>query len=256
MVPERKEVARFLVQRGCQTDLLLAAALGDRTLVERHLSQDPECIRLRVSDEYFPMIGKKNGGTIYQWHLGWYVSAHDVARKFGHDDLYHLLLERSPTDFRFAQAGWEGDAPTARTLLASHPNLVSDLKPADRRLIAHAARNNDLPALSLFLEYGFSLDARSQHGATALHWAAYHGNAEMVRLLLSHRPAVDVRDEDFSGTALGWTIHGSENSWQRAKGDYGSVAEQLIHAGWKLPEELQGSAAVQAALRRAGVAPG
>src|SRR5947209_7370925 len=67
MVDDRQDVARYLVKRGCKTDLLMAAALGDLILVRRHLDADPGCIRLRVNDEFFPMVDKKAGGTIYQW---------------------------------------------------------------------------------------------------------------------------------------------------------------------------------------------
>src|SRR6266404_6396490 len=48
MLRERAEIARYLVRRGCQTDILMAAALGDAGLVEQHLDADPECIRIRV----------------------------------------------------------------------------------------------------------------------------------------------------------------------------------------------------------------
>ncbi len=34
---DRQEVARYLVSRGCHTDLLMAAALGNADLVRRHL---------------------------------------------------------------------------------------------------------------------------------------------------------------------------------------------------------------------------
>src|SRR5882672_12305057 len=69
MIPDRQEIARHLVRRGCQTDILMAAALGDADLAERLLQADPECIRTRVSSEYFPMIGEgeAKGGIIYQW---------------------------------------------------------------------------------------------------------------------------------------------------------------------------------------------
>ncbi|MGH8601211.1 MAG: ankyrin repeat domain-containing protein, partial [Burkholderiales bacterium] len=37
---DRQEVARYLVSHGCKTDILMAAALGDATLVRRHLDRD------------------------------------------------------------------------------------------------------------------------------------------------------------------------------------------------------------------------
>ena len=93
MVVKRPEVARYLVRRGCKTDILMAAALGDSDLLRGHLEADPDSIRMRVSDEYFPMVGPRNGGTIYQWELGWYVSAVQVARYF-----------RPPRNVRFLDA--------------------------------------------------------------------------------------------------------------------------------------------------------
>ena len=74
MIADRTEVARYLAGRGAATDLLLAAALGDRPLIDRHLADNPESIRIRVSEEFFPMLGGKAGGTIYQWTLGWHAA--------------------------------------------------------------------------------------------------------------------------------------------------------------------------------------
>ena len=95
-VDHRQPVTRFLITRGCKTDILMAAALGDLDLVRTHLDADPDCIRMRVSEEYFPMVRPKSGGTIYQWTLGFHVSAHQVARKFGHEDVVQFLFEHSP----------------------------------------------------------------------------------------------------------------------------------------------------------------
>jgi len=75
MVKDRQDVARYLVSRGCRTDLLMATALGDLDLTRRHLDSVPGCIRMRVNDEFFPMINPKAGGTIYQWTLGFHVRA-------------------------------------------------------------------------------------------------------------------------------------------------------------------------------------
>jgi hypothetical protein len=72
--------------------------LGDADLVRKLLDADPGRIHLRVSPENFPMVNPKSGGTIYQWTLGWYVSPHDVAKQFGHDGVFRLLMERSPAD--------------------------------------------------------------------------------------------------------------------------------------------------------------
>jgi len=109
MVRDRSEIARYLVGRGCSTDILMAAALGDAALARRHLDTDPDCIRMRVSNEYFPMINHRSGGTIYQWTLGWYVSAHQVAKQFGHEAIFRLLMERSPADVKLLTFCWLRD---------------------------------------------------------------------------------------------------------------------------------------------------
>jgi hypothetical protein len=205
---------------------------------------------MRVSDEYFPMIGGKNGGTIYQWTLGWYVSAHQVAKDFGHEHVFQFLMERSPDEIKLITACWLGDEATMNSLLAAVPNLVTRLRDPDRRQLAHAARNNDLNAVRLMLAIGLPVDACSQHGATPLHWAAFHGNAEMAELILRQNPPLEVKDEDFQSTPLGWAIYGSEHGWQRDTGKYAATVEALLGAGAKPPQEVYGSAEVRQALLR------
>src|SRR5688500_4356633 len=200
MVGKRQPIARYLIQRGCQTDILMAAALGDQQLVRKHLRDDPACIRMRVSEEYFPMVGGKAGGTIYQWELGWHVSAHQVAKQFGHREVFEWLMEHSPAEVQLVNAAWLGDARLVRDLLRAQPNLVEALSASDRKQLAHAARNNDINAAASMIEAGWPVDVRSQHNATPLHWAAWHGNAKLVKLLLAKNPPLEDAQNDFNGT--------------------------------------------------------
>src|SRR6185503_4307404 len=109
----------------------------------------------------------------------------------------------------------------------------ASLSDADRRQLAHAARNNQLTAVRLMLAAGLPVDVRGQHGGTPLHWAAWHGNAEMVREILRYNPPLEATDAEFKATPLGWAEHGSKNGWHREKGDYGATGEALCHAGAK-----------------------
>ena len=245
MVRDRQDIARYLIARGCQTDILMASALGDLDLVRRHVDADPESIRMRVNDEFFPMVGGKAGGTIYQWTLGWHVSAHQVAKDLGHDHVFQFLMERSPEDVKLIAACWLGDEPLAASLLAADPNLAARLRDSDRRQLAHAARNDDLAVVRGMLEIGLPVDATSQHGATPLHWAAFHGNAEMAELLLRRNPPLEATDADFHATPLGWAIYGSEHGWSRQTGDYAATVQALLRAGAQPPEEISGSAEVR-----------
>lgn len=239
MIRDRQEIARYLVRRGCKTDILMAAALGDANLVRHHLDTDPDCIRMRVSDEYFPMVNDKAGGTIYQWTLGWYVSAHDVAKQFGHEDISRLLMERSPADVKLIVACWAADETAVKSLLTENPDLVASLSDAYRRQVAHAARNNNLAAVRVMLAAGLPVDALSQHSATPLHWAAFHGNAEMAREILRYNPPLEQTDADFQSTPLGWAIHGSEHGWYCRTGNYAATVEALLKSGAKIPEKAR-----------------
>ena len=251
MVRDRQEIARCLIKRGCKTDLLMATALGDEDLVRKHLDTDPDCIRMRVSDEFFPMVNDRAGGTIYQWTLGWHVSAHDLAKEFGHEHIFQLLMERSPADVKLLAACWLDDAAAVNSLLVEHPNVVATLLDAYRRQPAHAARNNNLAAVRLMLAAGLPVDARGQHGATPLHWAAYHGNAAMAEVILRYNPPLEWLDSDFEGTPLGWAIHGSEHGWYCRTGNYPATVETLLKAGAKL-KKGGGTDAVKEVLRRYG----
>ncbi len=83
------------------------------------------------------------------------------------------------------------------------------------------------------------VDVFSQHHATPLHWAGWHGNLEMIRMILARNPQIENTDNDYKDTPLGWTIHGSENGWAPEKGDYAGAVEALLDAGAALPGQLR-----------------
>ena len=223
MVRDRPDVARYLVSRGCSTDLLLLAALGDLEGVRRLIDGDPSLVRMRVSEKYFPTRTPHSGGCIYIWTLGQNKTAHAVAREFGHEAVFQLLMERSPAALQLAQAGEAGDDAGVRKLLAGHTDLVKELTGEDCAGLVHAAQTSDTRAARVMLEAGWPVDVRGQHGGTALHWAAWHGNAALVELLLAFKASPVLKDHQFQGTPLVWARHGVENSWLRHSGDYPGV---------------------------------
>jgi ankyrin repeat protein len=250
MLRDRQEVAKFLVARGCSSDVLMAAALGDLALVKKHLRDNPEAIRMSVSEKYFPKQNPRAGGHIYIWTLGQNKTPQMVAREFGHEEVFRFLMERTPEEVKLAQALELGDEKTFGELLAKRPGLVSKLQEDEARKLVDAAQNRNLRAVKLMLEAGWPLAARGQHGATALHWAAWHGNVEMVREILKSKPDIEDQKNEFKGTPLGWAAHGSENGWYCKSGDYAGVVELLCAAGAKIPEKITGTAPVQDVLRK------
>jgi hypothetical protein len=233
---DRQGVARYLVSRGCRTDILMAAALGDAALVRRHLDSDPNCIRMSVSEEWFPKQNPRAGGTIYTWTLGAHRTAHSVARDFGHEDVYQLLLQRTPEDLKLSLACELGDEAAFHAFLSKHPDAIKTLSEADQRKLPTAAQTNNTEAVRLMLEAGWPVDTPGEMGATALHWAGFHGNAEMARQILRFHPALELKSQEYAGTALSWALFGSGNGWHRDTGDYVGTVQALLEAGAILPE--------------------
>jgi ankyrin repeat protein len=253
MIRDRQEIARHLVTRGCRTDILMAAALGDAALVRKHLDDDPSSIRMSVSEECFPKQDQRSGGCIYIWTLGAHKTADLVAREFGHDDVFRLLMARSPDTLKLAVACELGDETSVDALLAAQPDLALSLTEGERRRVAVAAQNNDARAVRLMLDAGWPADVLDRQGATPLHWAAWNGNAEMTRTFLRHAPPLEVADDEHHAKPLGWAIYGSLHGWHRETGDYGATVDALLQAGAAHPTaagDFEGSDAVRDALQR------
>jgi ankyrin repeat protein len=253
MVRDRAEIARFLVTRGAPTDILMASALGDAGLITRLLDADSAAIHLSVSEEYFPKNDPRAGGTIYIWTLGANKRAHLLAREFGHDEAFRLLMARTPDEMKLAVACELVDEGLVDQLLAAHPGLVNSLSTANRRKLADAAQDNHNAAVELMLKAGWPVDVRGQHNATPLHWAAFHGNAAMARALLAYCAPIDVKGDEFDGTPLQWAVHGSVHGWRCKTGDYPGTVDALLSAGAEAPpitDHMQGTRAVIDVLRR------
>ena len=233
--PRRPEVARYLISRGARTDILMAAAVGDLERVQWHLDEDPASVRISVSEKDFPKQNPQSGGCIYIFGFGWTRTAHMLAHQFGHDDVFRLLMQRSSLGLRFAIACEVGDEQLAASLLAKHPAVIEKQPPdAYRRIIGAALRNNTR-AVAMMLAAGWPADVHGKDDQTPLHWAAFHGNVEMVRALIAHQAPLEAEELQFKGTPLSWALYGSEHGWNRGKGDYPGTVDVLLSAGAKAP---------------------
>jgi ankyrin repeat protein len=251
--PRRPEVARYLISRGAQTDILMAASVGDLELVRQHLDEDPDSVRISVSEKDFPKQNPHSGGCIYIFGFGWTKTAHMLAQQFGHEEVFRLLMQRSGLGLRFAVACEVGDEALAKSLLAKQPDLIAKQPPrAYRRIIGAAVRNN-ARAVRMMLAAGWPANVQGEKDHTPLHWAAFHGNVEMVRELLLHHALLEVEEQEFKGTPLGWALYGSEHGWRRDAGDYPHTVEALLMAGAKVArpvEEIEAPEEVLEVMRR------
>ena len=244
---DRQDVARYLVSRGCGTDILMAAALGDTNLVRHHLDSDPNCIRMSVSEQWFPKEDPRAGGTIYIWTLGADRTAHTVARDFGHEEVFQWLMEHTPEDLKLTLACELGDEAAFHEFLAQRPEPAAGLSEIDQVKLPNAAQSNNTNAVRLMLQAGWPVDTRGEMGATALHWAGFNGNAEMAREILRFHPTLELKSREYAGSALAWAVFGSGNSWHRDTGDFVATIQALLDAGATVPphaEELEPSDAV------------
>jgi ankyrin repeat protein len=237
LIGNRPDVSGFLVSQGARSDLLLAAALGDLGLVQRHLDANPASISMRVDQESFPMIDTAaNGGHIYQWTLGFHISAFDLAREGGHTEVLELLLRRAGPLDRLLDALWRGDDASADAVLVTDPQVVEHAPDKALRQVADAARNNNTMAVRAMLRRGFPVTALSQDGATPLHWAAFHGNADMMEDILRFNPSITAKDRQFGGTPMGWLIRGALGGWGFSTSRHGDCARLLLDAGAQVDE--------------------
>jgi hypothetical protein len=156
-----------------------------------------------------------------------------LARECGHEEVFQLLMQRSSPELQLTQACDVGDESLANQLATADPSLTQSLSPElSRRLIA-AAMRNDTTAVRLMLAAGWPAGIQNDNGQTPLHWAAWHGNAGMVRLLLQYHAPLHLQENEYGGTPLDWARHGSQNSWHRETGDYQHTIQLLTADGTK-----------------------
>jgi len=111
---------------------------------------------------------------------------------------------------------------------AAQPSISA--LPEYAHLVPHLAAVHNTAAVRGLLAAGLPIDARGEHGGTALHWACWKGYTDLVKLLLDHHAALNLKDQAFNATPSGWLHHGTQNCGE-PNGDYPEVARLLIAAG-------------------------
>jgi ankyrin repeat protein len=257
---DRPDVCRRLLDRGAMPDIYMPARLGDVALAAQLLDAEPAAAAARINAPGYSPVPPIH---IYCWTLGFGLSPHDVALKFGHRDVHDLLVARSSARVSFINAVMAEDERAARAFLESDPSLLSSLTHAAHGHLAHAIFAGHSQVAELMLRLGFDETAPGPDGGTALHAACWMGDVRMVDMLLERgRVSVEARDPTHLSTPLGWAAFGSVH--RRAHGaDYGAVVDRLVAAGAdiKAPGNgenrsllamADGNSAVQEALRRHG----
>jgi ankyrin repeat protein len=74
------------------------------------------------------------------------------------------------------------------------------------KLIEAAKQGNLEEARSILDSNGMLVNERDASGAAALHYAAFNGHREMVRLLVDRGAAINIKDSQYGATPAGWAI--------------------------------------------------
>lgn len=156
-----------------------------------------------------------------------------------------------------------GRSDDARRVANANPGIIEQLGPSEREAISVAVSRNDFDTVRLMAQLGWPLTQEGQWGGTPLHWAAWNGRTEMVKLLLSVGAPVNVRDSRYGSSPLAWCCHGSRYCDNANDVDYPEIAGLLVDAGatraesynqWNESPESMARPSVVAVLKAKGFA--
>jgi ankyrin repeat protein len=227
---EDLEGARLLLEAGGDATQLLPFAVWR--------GRSPEILRLLVEHDADLSARGEDGRTAYAG-----------AVLNGRDDQVAALEElgaepdAGPAE-RLGGAFARLDLATAAALLEQEPELDTRVRSAVVDFaVAHGPQGVDA-----LLELGLGLELRGWDDHTALHAAAWRGDALTVDALIDRGAEVEARAYTALATPLGWAIHGSLHG---PPGDHLAVARRLVAAGAHVtPEDAEhGSDALAGYLR-------
>jgi hypothetical protein len=135
-----------------------------------------------------------------------------VALSFGMHDAAELLVERGARVDLPAAAGLGRTGEVVRLVASADED-------ARRRALSFAAQQGHPEIVGLLLDTGLDPNRFNPEGnhphTTALHQAVLGGHEDVVRLLVARGARLDIEDQIWHGTPLGWAIHAGGRNKQR-----------------------------------------
>jgi ankyrin repeat protein len=149
----------------------------------------------------------------------------------GHMEIVALLVdagaswEHDEVDELIATA-MSGDRDAMQRLLAADPGLRERALERCPDQLVRAAEQNSYDAVTLLIELGFDVNARSR--TAPLNEAAMRGNLPVIRLLLDHGADPNILDTGYHATPAGWAEHHGQHEAQQ-------LLKPVEHAGPAAP---------------------
>jgi ankyrin repeat protein len=225
--------------------ILLAAKHGSAEMVGEHLAADPAAVNAKGEHDKTPLhwAAEKNhlqmakvliqAGADINAETTWGSTPLQWAANMGSREVADLLLEHGarPQLNMWAAAGlgmldvvesfW--DAPTTlkpnagQTRTRRTPDGGWGKMPPPEsyaELVSEAfyiaARNGHIEVAEFLLGKGADINCKGFFGAPGLHWAAINGHKEMVEFLIDRGADLQIRDEEYESTPLGWALEGKQ----------------------------------------------
>lgn len=228
----KTDAARELVKRGARVDIFAAVILGDLSLVERVLAEQPAAIRARVNSTGYDLAPKADGSHMYVFTFNAAgLSPHQAALAYGYDEIFKYLTEQSPPDVQLLAYCAQANEKAAQIIAEANPDFVAQMPEADRRQFIYAAWTNQVEAVRLMATLGFDLHIYDDDRMTPLHAAAFHGFADVIAVLLdadAEPPLAWLNS--YGGAPLSTCLYGRQHSW-RDDGDFRASIKLLVEAG-------------------------
>jgi hypothetical protein len=190
VILDRRELARMLIAHAARSTNGSTAIAKHALLEALRRERDVAFIALLLGDDMTEL-----GAAVRQ---EMYVH----AVRYGQRAVVELLESRAATAplsvvDRVIGACMRVDRDDVHRILAGKPDMRSELRPVDHRMLAWAIRRRRDAAVPLLLEAGLDPNVPDVDGETPLHLAARHGSAEVVDRLLRAGASADALN--FSG---------------------------------------------------------
>jgi WD40 repeat protein/ankyrin repeat protein len=242
------EIARLLLDAGADVNAESRAYGGGTTtlgLTATNFDLDAAGVQLALLGlliDAGALIGGPDSG-----------SGVNVCLSIGHGEAAEYLAHRG------ARLDLEGAAGVGRLdIVRSFIDASGEPKPE----VTHQQRIDAFNSACTFgrnsvieflLDRGMEVNTSLKGGSTALHWAAYEGHADTVRLLLERGAQVAMVDMIYKGTPLHWALYGrgTARPRERERRSYYETVALLVRAGSKLdPAWFAGGADRELALQK------